>query len=418
VTDVSAVVPVEGPAGRSLARSGAIVAVAILVTNGVNAAFNIAMAHLLRPEQYSLLAALFAIVLIANVPSFAIQAGVARDVARLRRAGGGSGAYVLRGALRAIARLEAILLGVGVLAAYPIVRFAHVKHPWPVVATVVAVCVSMLVPIGWGALQGQERFVALGASQLLQALLKLGGGIVLAALGLGVAAVMFGLAGATLLAGAATFALAGLRRRDHGEEQVERRAILRYSGDAALTVTLFAALTYADLLAARLALPHEIAGTYAAVSIASRVMFLIANVATTVLFPRVATLADGARERQHLMLGLGVVAIAGGISCASAFAFARPLVVTSLGAKYAAAVPWLGWLTLVMLIFALVNIFQVHFLALGRATYAVILGGGLVLELVLFALFHGSPRELIADQLVAGAVVVAVSEAYDRLTRT
>jgi O-antigen/teichoic acid export membrane protein len=146
-------------------------------------------------------------------------------------------------------------------------------------------------------------------------------------------------------------------------------------------------------------------------------MFLIANVATTVLFPRVAALADAARERQHLVLGLWVVALAGGATCAVAFVFARPLVVSGLGAKYAIAVPWLGWLALAMLVFALVNIFQVHFLALARARYAVVLAGGLVLELVLFAFFHGSPRELIVDQLLAGAAVVVASEAYDRLTR-
>jgi O-antigen/teichoic acid export membrane protein len=185
-----------------------------------------------------------------------------------------------------------------------------------------------------------------------------------------------------------------------------------------LLVTLFAALTYVDLLVARISLPHREAGAYAAASIASRVMFLVANVATTVLFPRVAALADTVRERQHLVLGLGAVTALGSVCCAVAFIFAEPLIVHALGPGYDAAVPWLGWLSLAMLLFALVSVFQAHFLALGKARYAAVLGGGLVLEIALFAAFHASPQQLIADQLVAGAVLLLGSELYDRLTRT
>ncbi|MDX6505228.1 MAG: hypothetical protein QOE29_2353 [Gaiellaceae bacterium] len=407
----------ESSGRKSLVRSGLIVAAAIFVTNILNAAFNVVMAHMLRPEEYSLLAALFAIVLIVNVPTLAIQAGVARDVARLRKVGGGSGTAVLRGALQAVARWEAVVLVAGALGAYPLIRLVHIQHPWPVIATVVVACVSMLVPIGWGVLQGQERFLALGLSQFVLALLKLAGGVALAALGLGVAAVMFGLAAATAVAVVLTYVLVRGRGGTRDEEQLERRGLLRYSSDAALMITLFAALTYADLLVARVSLPHREAGMYAAVSIASRVVFLIANIATTVLFPRVAALADAAREREHLLFGLGAVTIVGAASCVVAFLLARPLVVHGLGAKYAGAVPWLGWLTLAMLLFALVAVFQAHFLALGRARYTTILAGGLALEVALFAVFHGSARELIADQLVTGAAIVVASELYDRLTR-
>jgi O-antigen/teichoic acid export membrane protein len=414
---MNAVASAQRAPGASVVRSGAIVAAAMFVTNGVNFLFNFVMAHMLAPEEYSLLAALFVVVLILNVPTLALQAGVARDVARLRKIGGGSGLSVLRGALRAVALWEAIVLVAGAVAAYPLVVLVHIRHPWPVVATIVVVCISMLLPIGWGVLQGQERFLALGASQLLLSTLKLAGGIAVVAAGLGVAAVMFGLAAATVVAGVFTYAVAQARREPRDDTALERRGTLRYSGDAALMITLFAGLAYSDLLVARLALPHHVAGTYAAVSFASRSVFLIANIATTVLFPRVATLADAERERRHLVLGLGVVAGVGALGCAIAFAVARPLVTYALGTTYEAAVPWLGWLALAMLLFALVSVFQAHFLALGRARYAAVLAGGLALEIVLFGLFHGSARELIADQLLTGAVVIVASEAYDRATR-
>ena len=49
-------------------------------------------------------------------------------------------------------------------------------------------------PIAWGGLQGGERFASLGLSQLVYAVLKVGVGIGLAALGFGAAAIVFGIA--------------------------------------------------------------------------------------------------------------------------------------------------------------------------------------------------------------------------------
>jgi hypothetical protein len=52
-------------------------------------------------------------------------------------------------------------------------------------------------PIAWGGLQGSERFMALGLSQLTYAVLKVFIGVGLAAVGFGAAAIVFGLAIAT-----------------------------------------------------------------------------------------------------------------------------------------------------------------------------------------------------------------------------
>src|SRR5436309_2821539 len=77
--DESAGVPPRG--GRALLGSGALIAGAVAVANALNAAFQFALARILEPAEYSLLAALFTVVLISQVPTLGLQASVAREIA-------------------------------------------------------------------------------------------------------------------------------------------------------------------------------------------------------------------------------------------------------------------------------------------------------------------------------------------------
>src|SRR5262249_58737109 len=93
----------------------------------------------------------------------------------------------------------------------------------------------------------------------------------------------------------------------------------------------------------------------------------------TVLSPRVATLRDPERERQHLLAGLAVVAVLGAVLTAVLWAAAGPIVNDIFGTEYAAAVPWLGPLSLAMALYALATVYLYHFLSLCRTRFALVL---------------------------------------------
>ena len=69
------------------------------------------------------------------------------------------------------------------------------------------------------------------------------------------------------------------------------------------------------------------------------------------------------------MAGLGAVATA------ILWVFADPIVTRIFGEKYAAAVPWLGPLSLAMALYALATVYIYHFLSLARARFALVLVG-------------------------------------------
>ena len=66
--------------GRSSVQ-GLFVGGAVVAANGLNAVFQVALARILDPPEYSLLVALVVVTLIAAVPPLAFQAAVAREVA-------------------------------------------------------------------------------------------------------------------------------------------------------------------------------------------------------------------------------------------------------------------------------------------------------------------------------------------------
>src|SRR4029079_10434223 len=175
---------------------------------------------------------------------------------------------------------------------------------------------------------------------------------------------------------------------------------------AATALTVLMALATVDVLVANLAFPSGTSAAYGVSSVGARILLLVPIGVVTVLFPRVATLRDEARERRRLLACLAVTAGLGPVTVAVLWVFAAPLVTRIFGEKYAAAVPWLGPLSLAMGLYALTPVYLYPFLSLARTRFALVLVAVQAGQLAAFALAHDTPRELIGIQLVTAAVSV------------
>jgi len=400
----------------TLVRSGFLLTVAVGLANVLNAAFQFALARILEPDEYALVAALFAVVLVGAIPPLAFQATTARSVAaelgqgRLAAAGG-----VLRGTLRAVLAWTAALLvltAIGTVAA----AAAGLDDAVAVGATAGTIAVALAIPVVWGGLQCAGRFAALSGAHILFAATRLAAGLAIALAGGSVAAVMLGVAGATAL----TVIVTALPLRSllaSAEDVGRRRLATRVNAGAALGLTALWALAYSDLLVARLAFSGDEAGAYAAAAVASRVLLLVPIAATTVLFPRVAVLHDRVRERRHLLAGLAVVAAASALLTTFAWIFAEPLIDLLFGSEYAAAESWLGPLCLAMALYGLGVVYLYHFLALGRERVAVVLVLLLAAQMVAYAFLHDEPAELVGVQIAFGVLTVIACETWYHLRR-
>jgi O-antigen/teichoic acid export membrane protein len=409
--------PAEGASGRrSLVRSGLVLALAVGAANVLNAVFQFGLARILDPGDYALLAALFAVVLVGAIPPLAFQATTARAVAsELARGETGAAGAILRGTLRSVLAWTAALLVLTAIAA-GMAAAAGLANALAVGATAATIAIALAVPVVWGGLQGTGRFVVLSGAHLCFAGTRLAAGIAVGLAGGSVAAIMLGVAGATALTVVVT-ALPLRALLASARSAPRRHLATRPNIGAAFGLTALWALAYSDLLVARLVFSGDEAGAYAAASVAARVLLLTPIAVTTVLFPRVATLHDHARERRHLTAGLGAVAAVSAAFIAALWIFAGPLIELAFGSEYAAAEEWLGPLSLAMALYGLAIVYLYHFLSLGRARIAVVLAALLGAQVVAYDIYHGTPDDLVALQIAFGAVTVVACEAWYLLRR-
>jgi O-antigen/teichoic acid export membrane protein len=345
------------------------------------------------------------------VPPLAFQASVAREVAleldgdRRGRAGA-----ALRETVRGLVPWAACVLLLGAIVS-AVMAAAGRGDAAATFATAATISFALIIPAVWGGLLGARMFLVFGLAQLAFAGTRFTAGLVIGLAGGDAAAVMAGVAGATALTLCLTFL--PLRGLWHDAARAGRRRLATLPNAAAAAgLTVLMALATVDVLVANLAFASDTSGAYGVASVCARVQLLIPIGVVTVLFPRVATLRDPERERRHLLAGLAVVAGMGAVVTAILWAFAGPIVNDIFGQKYAAAVPWLGPLSLAMALYALATVYLYHFLSLARARFALVLVAIQAAQLVAFAVLHGTPSELIGVQIATAGVTVLAAEAW------
>ena len=403
--------PAETGAPRSLFGPGLFVGFAVVAANGLNAVFQIALARILDPAEYSLLVALVVVTLIAAVPPLAFQASVAREVAvaldegRRDRAGAS-----LKDTVRGLVPWAFAVLVVGALASAAL-ALAGRADAGALLATAATISAALVIPAVWGGLQGARLFITLGLAHLTFAGTRLVAGIAIGLGGGDAAAVMAGVAAATVVTLAIT--LVPLRDLWHAAAREGGRRLATLPNAAAATgLTVLTALASVDVLVAKLAFPSRVAAAYGVASVGARVMLLVPIGVVTVLFPRVAVLRDPVRERRHLLAGLGVVAILGAMGTALLWGLGDELVRVIFGAKYSAAGAWLGPLSLAMALYALTTVYLYHFLSLARTRFALVLVALFGVQLLAFLLVHHRPADLVGIQIAISAISVVAAEAW------
>ena len=179
----------------TLVRSGVLLTLAIGLANVLNAAFQFSLARILEPDEYALLAALFAVVIVAAIPPLAFQATAAREVSvRLERGDEHGAGVFLHGMARSVIIWTDVLL-VAAIVAGGIAVLADMDDPLAAGATVITIAAALGIPVVWGGLQGAGRFYSLSVAHVLFAGTRLAAGLVIALAGGSVGAVMVGVGG-------------------------------------------------------------------------------------------------------------------------------------------------------------------------------------------------------------------------------
>lgn len=395
-------------------RQTGVLLLAIGVLTASNYVFHVAISRLLGPSQYGALAALLAVMMVLSVPFGVLQTVVAQRTASLRAHDrpdeiGSFAAVTLGGVLPiALAAGVAALVMAPLLGIFLDVSFASssLLAPYVVFGTLGAI------PLG--VLQGGMRFGGFAVLVLSGVAIRLGTGVGLVELGLGV----FGAMLASSLAAAASLALGlwliAIRRDWLTRTRRSLESVRGGFGPALVGLLSFWLLAQADIALARHYLPPDEAGFYSSAGLLARALLFMPGAVAIVAFPRFVE----ARQRgDDSFRWLRTSLIAGSALMLAALPilvlFRDFIVELAFGEQFANAADLMPLLCAAMAALALVGLLVYFHIAMGSHAYVITLAG-LAFEVVLVAFFHESPGQIAAIVAVIGVGVATAQYAAAR----
>jgi len=397
-------------------RQSGIMFAATSLANLLDYAYNVAMGRMLSIDGYGVLVALQAVLQIVSVSLVVVRTVTARYAAEFLAKGqpAWAGAFS-RKALRTAAWwgvAAALLLS---LASRPAANLLQIPAATPVLVVAIALLPMLLKPVIEGALQGLQRFAALGAVQVAHAAFRLLLGVLLVWLGLdavgALAALPLGTLGTVLLG---LFLLSSLLwQRADTPHQITAAAVARYSSATLIGLVSLAALVNMDALVVKHFFAPLVAGQYSmAVTLGKIVVFLPAAFAV-VLFPKSAERHTQQRDSSRLLRwSLAATLLLCGVLTAIYFALPGPILRLVFGTDTAFDGPVLGLVALAMTGYALVNVWLNYYLSVEQTRFVYVMPLAVAMQLALLVLFHASLTQVAAMLALSSAGLLVMAEGW------
>ena len=357
-------------------------------------AFQALLARALGKDRYAEVASLIAIFYIVQILHFVAMAVAARITAPL--AAEGRQTEVQR-AYRDMTIYATLVGGAGMLLFLFLAPTLHLRLGiglGPLIILSGTVPLSLLVGLGRGVLQGEQRFLPLSLNFVTYGTTTLLFLPVLLAYHLrAVGATMAIILALTLCN---LFAATMLRDLPHGghHQRLALAGVVRSSLAAGAGLSVITIFFNMDVILAKYFLSNSDAGLYSAMSLLGKVLFFGTISISAVMFPRVAALhAQGKNPHSVVNLSLAAVLAAGMIVVAAYFLAPNLVIHLMLGNQYQQIGRSLGIYALAMLGLAIANVLVYYFVAVHRRRYMVVMGLGALVFFGGIARFHADFTE-------------------------
>ncbi len=394
--------------GKALATGGAVLAGAMIVANGGNYLLNVVLGRWLTPAEFADANLIVTLMLLVTAIAVSLQLMAARF------AGVNAVADNAEGTASLAQWLERRALIVGVLVAAVLAlgssfwsELFNSASAWPFVILGIGMPFYLIQAVGRGVLQGELAFGPLAATFVVEMLVRVGIGVSLVAMGLGVEGATIGLTASFLAVWLHVRILTG-KPTALPMTGAARTALARYAGPVAVLLFGQIVINNGDVLIAKRFLEPETAGVYAAIALVGRAVFFLSWSVATTLFPAAAQREERGEDTNGLLYaGLGVVAIMGVGFVAGAALLGGTVLGGVFGPEYADVSTPLAWYAFATALFAMANLIVSHHLSMGRQQPAWVLVGGALLQTVLLLFGRSSIDSLVSAQVVAMTILLA-----------
>jgi O-antigen/teichoic acid export membrane protein len=419
VEPAASALPPQTAQNPLLARMGKGASLMVLLTlaaSVVNYASNLVFSRVLEPASYGDLIALLALLVVVTVPTGAAQTVIAERVATYSAEGRPDRIrYLIRHAIAHVSVVALVVGGLYVLSIPLVVSLLDLQSAGPAIALAPLVMLAFLLPVALGALQGLDRYLAYGVMLLAVAASRIVFGVPWAltpAGGSGGALAGQAVGIVVVLVGAAWILRGLLMRRGTGAASsgLRRKPDVR-TMSASLAFIAFAVLSNLDILLAKLFLSSHDVGLYAALSTIGKVIMFLPAAIAVVMVPNAARARHSSAETSRV-LRIAALLVAATTALAAVPALVAPETVVRImfGSGYLDATDGVLPIVWAGAGLSLLYLLVIYSVAVEDRRWSILLGAGIVLQIVGISLFHDSPAQVALVQAVVVSIVLLGNE--------
>jgi len=399
---------------RELVKHGGILFVAGAVAGICNYFFHVYMVRSLGPEEYGILYTLSAILMFIAIPMSAMQMVMARYVSLFCSLSQyGKIRFLFFRVLKKLLFYAFPALALLMIFSPSFARFLRIDSVSQIVFTGLILFIVLLAPSALGTLQGLQRFVLLGGSFVLGAVLRVGFGIFLVRCRFGVNGALGAYLIASLIALLAVFfPLLFSLKKYPVDVEIPTVQIYSYLGPVLTALVCFSIFAYVDVIFVKHHFSALSAGYYSTAALIGKAFLFIPMAFSQAMFPKVSRLhARGEDSYPLLKRTLGISFLALTIGIVVCLLFPKPIVVLLVKEKdltpaaMSTIIPLIRMFGLAMSPFALLSVLIHYNLARHRLRFIRFLLAGILIHVVLLALFHSTLMQVVLALLTSGILI-------------
>lgn len=394
----------QNPHSKPLS-SGFVLLIATGIGHVMNLLFQVIISNMFGKKdlaEYGVMNTMLSIFGMVAIPAGALQLAIARQTAILDAKGDDDSIAAML--LRALRRLSmvCVVLVVVLLALTPWLKaYLKLDNYGPIFITVGLIVLTVILPVGAGALQGLKRFGWLSVTGVVSPFVRIALGVLLVWAGWQASGALCGTFAASLVVLIlCMFVLRDYLGRKVALHSLDTSVVYRYLGPTLVSLIAYAGLVNLDMVIVKHYFSPDDAAQYSAASLFGRAIGWAIAPLCTVLFPHVWDESQHEANRalllKFLLAAIGI-GIAAALVCTAASNLLASILLRSAEAKVIASVasliPLCAW---AMLPIGVANVFLNFVMARGRYGFLAVFVAVVVLYLVAFALWHDTIQHVLA----------------------
>ena len=396
-----------------LIKHGGLMFTATIVGGIFNLTLQVVANNYLSAANFTFMGVLFTACMGVGILGVSILTMVSKEISAYSATGNKAKiAYLFMHTLIKVSIISAVAFIVSIPLASKFAAFYHNPDATTtVILTGLLMCLSLIVPIAYGVLQGMERFKQWSFSMILFSFLRLASGVALILLGFN----LTGVISASVIAYIISFVIILYWLRDiiFGEEKpVQENLIAYYKTSWWITIAFLFnfILCYIDmLLVPRFFSPND-AAVWVSASLLGRITFYMPLALAVSMFPKVSKLTTEGKSSLQLLKTTLKYSFALCLTAATfIFIFSDAIVGLLLKSSYSLQVPGLlRVFTFALIPYALITVLIYYNIAAHRIKVLWVLFAGTIMHVLLLNNFRNSLTEIVYILAISGSIICVV----------